>query len=71
LKYGINIMMVTEFAPDRCIPSVCPQWTGLKAANSVDDSAVWWYALVLIALAVVLRLIAVVILVYKSRNFQR
>ena len=48
-------------------PNVCSQWSYLLTANQMDKANQWWWALVLVGLAIVLRVIALFILAAKSK----
>jgi ABC-type multidrug transport system ATPase subunit len=67
-KYALNLMMVTELDPAFCTkPEVCVEWAHLKTINNVDGENQYWWALVLVALAVGLRLVSMVIMAVKAR----
>ena len=60
--------MTSEFEMNRCgPPNVCSQWSYLLTANQMDKANQWWWALVLVGLAIVLRVIALFILAAKSK----
>lgn len=74
LTYGVRILLAGEFGGDRCdnvatLPDGTNSCTRILENAGVDTNDVWWYYLVLLALFVFFRLLALFILKRKASKF--
>jgi ABC-type multidrug transport system permease subunit len=71
LKYGINLVMITQISPStagcQCAPDACEN---VLKENNVNPDAWWVYALILLCLFLIFRIIAAVVLVQRAVRFQ-
>eukprot|EP00301_Raphidiophrys_heterophryoidea_P003841 c11718_g2_i1.p1 GENE.c11718_g2_i1~~c11718_g2_i1.p1 ORF type:complete len:614 (-),score=175.42 c11718_g2_i1:187-2028(-) len=66
LKYAMNLFMIEEFRDCRGPQAVCDS---LLSDNDVSEAHTWFYALVLVALFLGFRVISLVLLRARARNF--
>lgn len=73
IKYAMNLILISEFDPtnDSCLTSDAAANACAKAlsTNDIDKADSWVYYLMLVAIFVVFRTIAVFLLVSKSKRF--
>ena len=71
IKYALNIILSTEFHEDNdsCSGDAAQLCSNMLEANEIKQNMMWFYILMLVVLFAAFRLLAVGILVQKSRRF--
>jgi len=78
-KYALNLAMLIEFDPALCVdpypqppgsPTICQQWATVLSVNSVDRSLGWMYALILFGIFAGFRIVSLILLNQKAKNFE-
>ena len=73
------LAMLIEFDPALCVdpypqppgaPTICQQWATVLSVNSVDRSLGWMYALILFAIFAGFRIVSLILLNQKAKNFE-
>jgi len=71
LKYAMNIIIATEFAPelDACQGSAAVNCASALSSNNVEEDLMWFYGLMLAVLFLGFRTLGAIMLVARSKRF--